>query len=95
LTKFLREAPKYLLLRALDRSSLFFCDKNALLDSKKEVFSADQVLMHARHADGPERITGGLACARFPGGHGEGAAMTIPDGSFSLYPSACFACICR
>jgi len=25
--------------------------------SNKQVFSADQVQMHAKHADGPERIT--------------------------------------
>jgi hypothetical protein len=31
LIKFLREAPKYLILRALYRSPLFLCDKNAFL----------------------------------------------------------------
>jgi len=63
--------------------------------NKQEVFYADQVQMYAKHADGPERITGGLPLARFPGRRGDGAAMTIRDGSFSLCPSACFACICR
>jgi hypothetical protein len=62
--------------------------------SKKEVFDADQVQMHAKHADVIERITGGLTFARFPGEHGEAAAMTIPDASLNLCPSACFACFC-
>jgi hypothetical protein len=63
--------------------------------ARRNFFNADQVQMRAKHADGPERIIGGLPFARFPAGHGEGAEMTIPDGSFSLYPSACLACICR
>jgi hypothetical protein len=64
-------------------------------DSKKNVFDADQVRIHANHADGPEWIAGGWPFARFPAGHSDGAVMTMPNGSFSLCPPACFACICR
>jgi hypothetical protein len=70
LIKFLREAPKSLSLRALDRSPLFLCDKNTfLLDCLIDRGELTRVACAAENLHSPERSSLMTVTATRPDGH--------------------------